>query len=74
MWVLDLKEVVGVPSQSELRNVARPRNEAALEEIRRLFARYRAQPRQPDQRAERHDVEASRRERDADRPAVTGAP
>jgi len=48
-----------VATQSERRREASPRNEAALEEIRRLFARYRAPAQRPIQRAERHYTDTS---------------
>jgi hypothetical protein len=63
-----------VASESERSKFASPRNDAALEGIRRLVARYRAQPEQLDLGAERRDSQISRPEPDADRSAVTVAP
>jgi hypothetical protein len=59
--------------QFERPNSTMPRNEAALEEIRRLFARYRARPEQSAQRAERRDREESRAE-PAGRSSAKAAP
>ena len=59
--------------QFERPNSTKPRNEAALEEIRRLFARYRARPEQSEQRAESRDDEESRAE-PADRSSANAAP
>jgi hypothetical protein len=63
-------------SQFERRGEGSVRNEAALEEIRRLFARYRAQPQRAAEGAQYHDGDEQRRDADvhADRSASPASP
>jgi hypothetical protein len=65
-----------VGSQFQRRGEGSVRNEAALEEIRRLFARYRAQPQQAAEGTQRHDAEQQQRNADvdADRSATPASP
>jgi hypothetical protein len=65
-----------VGPQFERRGKGSVRNEAALEEIRRLFARYRAQPQQATEGTQCHDAEQQRRDADihADRSPSPASP
>jgi hypothetical protein len=65
-----------VQSESKRHTEADRRIEAAMEEVRRLFARYRAHPKPPAPGAQRRGTEPPPRrpEREVKRPAGTNAP
>jgi hypothetical protein len=65
-----------VESGSKRHTEADRRNEAAMEEVRRLFARYRAHPQPPAHGAQRRGSKAPARgaEREVKRPAGINAP
>jgi hypothetical protein len=71
-----LTREVLVGSQFERRGEGSVRHEEALEEIRRLFARYRAQPQQAAEGTQYRDGDEQQRDADvrADRSASPASP